>query len=66
MMMSEKKACAMDSVEYGCDRGMKWQYLLNPVHNGEDHRLAAHLGHILEEVDPNVQAHYLWHRQGQE
>jgi len=27
--MSVKKACATDSAEYGCPKGMKWQYLLN-------------------------------------
>ena len=27
--MSVKKAYATDSAEYGCARGMKWQYLLN-------------------------------------
>jgi hypothetical protein len=27
--MSLKKAWAMDSAEYGCANGMKWQYLLN-------------------------------------
>lgn len=27
--MSLKKAWATDSAEYGCAKGMKWQYLLN-------------------------------------
>jgi hypothetical protein len=27
--MSAKNVCATLSTEYGCARGMKWQYLLN-------------------------------------